>query len=118
MGGRAVPARPPGLLEIAFERTRDLGMHDRANVGLVDPHAERVGSDHHVELAVVEVALDFALAFWRKAGVKVLRGEPPVGKRLGCFLGVPLGRAIDDGSARARLPKRVLDRPMDVFGPL
>ena len=50
----AVPARPPGFLEVAFERARDLGMHDRADVGLVDAHAERVGGDHHVDVALVE----------------------------------------------------------------
>ena len=83
----AVSPRPAGLLKVALERARNLRVHDRANVGLVDAHAEGVSGDHHIDVARVEAALDLALSFRREAGVEVLGGKPLVGERLGGLLG-------------------------------
>ena len=46
-GRQAVAPASAGLLVIGLERAGDSGMADGADVGLVDPHPERVGRDDH-----------------------------------------------------------------------
>jgi hypothetical protein len=43
----AVAAGAPAFLIIGLDRFGDAGMGDEADIGLVDPHAEGDGCDHH-----------------------------------------------------------------------
>ena len=52
-----VAPRAPGLLVVGLDRPRHGGVGDRAHVGLVDAHAERVGGHHHLDLAGHEAPL-------------------------------------------------------------
>ena len=62
-GGLAVPPGPPGFLDVVFQRTRDVGVDDQTDVGLVDSHAEGVGGRDHTEHAVRELLLSLQLGF-------------------------------------------------------
>ena len=96
----SVPPRPACLLQVALQRTRDLGVHDHAYVRLVDSHAKRIGHHHHVDAPRVEAPLDFAFPFGREAEVEMLRRHSALGERLGRLLGTSLGRVVDDGATR------------------
>ena len=50
--GRAVAARPAGLLVVGLRRGWQRPMNDETNVRLVDAHAERAGRDDHSDLVV------------------------------------------------------------------
>ena len=114
----AVPARAPGLLQVALQRAGYLRVHDRADVRLVDAHAEGVGGDHHVDVARVEAALDLPLPLGRDPGVEVPGHEAALGERLGGLLRAPLGRAVDDGAARVAAVQRAGHRLVDVLDAL
>ena len=113
--GPAVPACSASLLQIALQRTGYLGVHDRADVRLVDAHAEGVGGDHHLDVALVEAALDLPFPLGRDTGMEVPGHEAALGERLGSFLRAPLGRAVDDGSARVSSVQRTCHRLVDVL---
>ena len=115
---RAISSRPTGFLEVALEGARNLGVNHCAHVRFVDSHAEGVGGDHDVDVAVVEAALDLALSLRRETGVKMLGDQSSIGERLRGLLGAPLGRAVDDGASRAISLKCVFECPMDVLDAL
>ncbi len=116
--GPAVPARSASLLQVALQRSGNLGVHDRANVRLVDAHAEGVGGDHHVDVALVEAALDLPFPLGRDAGMEVPGLEAALGERLGGLFRAPLGRAVDDGAARVFPVQRAGHRLVDVLDAL
>ena len=115
---RAISSRPAGFLEVALEGARNLGVNHCAHVRFVDSHAEGVGGDHDVDVAVVEAALDLALSLRRETGVKMLGDQSSGGERLRGLLGAPLGRAVDDGASRAFSLTCVCECPMDVLDAL
>ncbi len=43
MRRRPVASGPPGFLQVVFQRTGDVGMDDKTDIGFVDSHAEGVG---------------------------------------------------------------------------
>ena len=47
MGILPVPPGPPGFLQIVFQRTGNVGMNDKTDIGLVYPHAKRIGRRDH-----------------------------------------------------------------------
>ena len=103
------PSRPGAarLLVVGLDRARDGLVADRPHVGLVDPHAERVGGDDHRRLAGHEPALDLRAALARQARVvdeDLLSelGAEPLGERLAA-LARP---AVDDRRERARRGER------------
>ncbi len=51
MGRQTVPAGPADLLVVGFDALRQIVMDDKADVGLVDPHAE--GDCRHDDLDIV-----------------------------------------------------------------
>jgi hypothetical protein len=55
--GLAIAARTSDLLVICLQAARQRHVDHRANVRLVDTHAERDGCHHHLDLAVQELLL-------------------------------------------------------------
>ena len=69
VGSRPVTSRAPRLLIVSFEVRRHVVVDDKADVGLVDAHAEGVGGHHHVCPVVEELLL---------VGMALLRGKARV----------------------------------------
>ena len=57
VGGLSVPPGASGFLKIGLRAVGDIGMHHKADVGLVYPHAEGVGANHHPRAAFLPVFL-------------------------------------------------------------
>jgi hypothetical protein len=97
-----VAPRAADLLVIRLDRARRRQVDDRAHVGAVDPHAEGVGSDHDLQLAVREGRLHaFALASGQARMVGI--GEPTVVPQpLRFSLAALPGRPVDDGRGDGR----------------
>ena len=92
---RAVPPGAAGLLVVGLERRRHGGVHDRAHVGLVHPHAERVGGADDPHAVGEEAALDLGAALALQPRVV---GECRLAERLR-----ELRRRLLGSGARARV---------------
>ena len=96
-----VAARAPGLLVVGLDRARHRGVRDGAHVGLVDAHAEGVGGDHHLDLAVHEAPLGVGALLAPEAGVVGQHlGPQRALQRAGQVLGLRARARVDDGRAR------------------
>ena len=82
----AVATGAAGLLVVGFERPRQVEVDDRADVGLVDAHAEGVGGDDDLGLAAHEPVLGLG---------PLLAGQ---------------ARVVDDGLAAQLLLEELADR--------
>ncbi len=102
VGGAAVPASAPRLLVIRLQRARHLEVNHAANVGLVDPHAERVRRDHDPKLSPCPRGLDSRAPLAAETGVVGRRVDPGATQELGRRLGHLAGRAVDEGGAVTR----------------
>ena len=104
VGSRPVTSGASRLLIITFEVRRHVVVDDKADVGLVDAHAEGVGGHHHV-CPVVEELLLVGMALLRgKAGVIARGGKTLLPQQLAdVFHGFARG-AIHDARL-ARLPR-------------
>ena len=98
---QAVAAGAPGLLVVRFQRSGRRQVRDAAHVGPVDAHAERVGGDHHLQLARHEGVLHPVALLARHAGV--VRFHRPAAPRqaLRLLFGAAAGRRVHDGGAGA-----------------
>src|SRR5690606_26183452 len=110
---RAVAPGAAGLLQIVLERAGNVGVHDDANVGLVDAHAERVGGHDDVELAGDECPLDLLLLAGFEPGVEMSAAQARARELLGPDLGVAAPRAEDD--ARAAVAQLAGEDLLDVL---
>ena len=95
------PSRPGAarLLVVGLEARRQRPVPDRAHVGLVDAHPERVGGDHDVGLAAHERVLRAGAGIRGHAGVVGGRLQALGAEQLGDLLGALAGSAIDDRGA-------------------
>ena len=111
-GGLAVPAGPAGLLQVVFQRARDIGVDDQAHILLVDAHAEGVGRADDRGGAADETVLDALLQRGLQAGVEGFGRVPVLLQEFGQFLGVLAGRAVDNNAALVVVagPQHVVNR--------
>ena len=72
-------------------------MDHQTDIGLVYPHPEGIGGGDRFQPALDEVVLHLLLALRRQPGMEVVCLSPLVVQELGNLLGVPPGRAVDDG---------------------
>src|SRR5687768_14227728 len=64
IGGFSITAGPPGFLIVCLEIPRDLEVHHKPDVGLVDPHTKRIGCHHDPALTFHEAFLIFSTHFF------------------------------------------------------
>ena len=74
-GRCAVAAGTSRFLEIGFEGVGRIEVHDEANVGLVDAHAEGIGGDHHAGAVGLPRFLACVLVFGGQSRMIVERGD-------------------------------------------
>ena len=96
LGGHAVAAGTPGLLVVPLDVLRHVVMDDEADVGLVDPHAERDRGDDDVDLVALERLLHAGALGGRQPGVVGGRAHAGGGEAGGDLLGTPPRQAVDD----------------------
>ena len=84
----AVAPGASGLLVVGVEGVGDIGVEDEPHVLFVDPHAERAGRHHHVELALEEGTQGLLAHGGLLPGV--IRPYPQGADRLGRVRGDPL----------------------------
>ena len=95
-----VAAGAADLLVVALDAARQRRVHDRADVGLVDAHAERDRRDDHVEVAGEERALRL-VALARQQARVVRAGREVARQPLGQRLALLARRGVHDrGPAR------------------
>ena len=82
--GRAIATRAANLLVVAFKRSRQPGVDDRANIGLVDAHAKGDGGHHNFKFARLECCLYALTSFVVEAGVISRGGHQP--RQVSCEL--------------------------------
>ena len=97
VGGVVVPAGPAGLLEVVLQGPRNVGVDHQADIGLVYSHPEGIGGGDRFQPALDEVVLHLLLALRSQPGMEVVCLSPFVVQEPGNPLGVPPGRAVDDG---------------------
>jgi hypothetical protein len=113
--GQAVAAGTARLLVVGVQAGRHLVMHDEAQVGLVDAHAEGVGGDHHAGAALHEgVLCGMALGRAQLAVVQA-DGEALSGQRGVHLLGGAHGGGVDDAGLLAT-PQHILQGLQLVVG--
>jgi len=95
----AVASSPAGLLQVVFQRARNVRMHDQADIGLVDAHAEGIGRGDHAQRAANKCLLGFLLAFGRQSRVVGRSGQSFIAQEGGHFLDLLAGGAVDDRTA-------------------
>src|SRR5215831_4003236 len=91
-----VPARPAGLLVIAFDGLGQVEMGDEAHVGLVDAHAEGDRGDHDDAVLAEEARLVDAARAGVEPGVVGQCHGPVLFEELGGLLHGGAGQAVDD----------------------
>ena len=69
VGFQAVSAGAARFLEVGLGAVGDIGMHHKADVGLVDTHAEGVGAHHHAGAAALPFFLPQGAGLGAQAGV-------------------------------------------------
>ena len=72
---RGLPVAPcaPDLLIVRLDRARRLHVNDGSDVGPIDSHTERVGSDDHIERTIRETPIDVLAHRSRQARRDTLR---------------------------------------------
>jgi hypothetical protein len=110
LGWLAVASGPACFLVIGLQARWDCPVRDRADVGLVDAHAERVGGHDHRRAAVHERGLACAPRLRGHAGVVGQRGDALSGDEGGHRLGVPARPAVDDRGQAVALAESVQQR--------
>ena len=96
----AVAAGAADLLRVALEALRQVVVVDVADVGLVDPHAERDRRDDDVRGRARPPLLHLDAVLGVHAGVVGARGEAGLGEQGGDTLRRALQRDVDDRRAR------------------
>ena len=96
-GRQTVSARAADFLLIILQRLRQVEMNHRADVGLVDPHAERNRGDNDIAPPLHEVVLGRSTHLVGHACVVGPRGETAGFQMLGDFFGRVLEGHINDG---------------------
>ena len=111
IGGQPVAAGAADFLIIAFDAGRHVGMEHEADIGLVDPHAERDGRDHDDAVLLQESVLVTRARRRLHAGMigQCLGGRIGAGSRQDPRF-APRG-TIDD----AALPAMALDEIRDLL---
>ena len=46
-GGKSIPSRPPGFLDVRLEGRRHAEVDHEADLGMIDTHAEGIRRAHH-----------------------------------------------------------------------
>ena len=100
LGRLAVAAGAAGLLIISLDRLGQAGMGDEADVGLVDPHAEGDGRDHHHLLGCDERRLVARPDLRLEPGMIGKRRPPGLAELLGELVGLVAARHVDDAGPR------------------
>ena len=109
VGGLAVAARAADLLPIGLQRAGRVGVDDEADIGLVDPHAEGDGRDHHGPVLGQEPLQPAVAVAGLHAGV-IGDGIGPGGaKGLGHPLAAVTAAAIDHPGLAAPLAHQIDD---------
>ena len=91
-----VPARPAALLDISFEGLRQGGVDDKADVFLVDAHAEGNGGDDDLDFVFHPVLVDGSAVFHGAVGVEKVAFYLLFLEVFGEFFGFFASHAIDD----------------------
>ena len=108
--GRAVAPGAAGLLVVGLDRARHRLVADRAHVGLVDAHPERVGRHDDVDVAVHEAPLRVGALLARQARVVGHHRRAELVRQPRRQLVALRARArVDDRGQRARLLERRRD---------
>ena len=95
---RAVPSGAAGLLIVGFDAFGHIVVNDKADVGLVDAHAEGVCRNHHGLAVVEEILLIFASLGFGKSRVIPGGGVAVVAQQLADALHLFPGGAVDDAA--------------------
>ena len=111
---RLVTARAARLLQVVLQRSRNIAMHDKTDIGLVDPHAKGVGRGDHPQVADAKPLLNLALAFGRQPGVEMVGRQPLPFQERGHLFRRPARGAIDHCARRPFGRQVRLDRGQDV----
>ena len=100
VGGKAVAAGAPRFLEIGLRAFRQVCVHHKADIGLVDTHAKGVGAHHDARFAAFPVFLPEGAGFRPQSGV--VEGGRDAGGPQGFrqFLGACPAADIHDAGAR------------------
>src|SRR5699024_7670653 len=99
---RPVPSRPPGLLVIGFQGIGHLVMDDVPAVGLVDAHAECIGSDYQGQPAFSPLILDTLPLFGFQSRVIGFRlNADTLFNLMGQLLTISSRAAIDQSRSQA-----------------
>ena len=65
-----VAAGAARLLQVVFQRSRDIGVNHQPHIGLVDAHAEGIGGHDYPQLTADEALLYALFTLRRQLGVK------------------------------------------------
>ena len=96
IGRQPVAAGAAGLLVIGFEVFRRVEMRDKADIGLVDSHAERDRRDDDDPFLAHEALLVAGAGLGGQAGMVGQGGAPVPGQEFGRLPDRAAGHAIDD----------------------
>ena len=114
----AVAAGTPGFLQVVFQRTGDVGMHDQPDVGLVHAHAEGVGGGDDLEFSGQELLLDVLLDVHGQAAVEGGAAQARLPEKFGVKLGGFAGGAEHHGGTPvAQALGEQLDQVLALLGP-
>jgi hypothetical protein len=103
-GGGAVAPGAADFLIVAFDRFRQVGMGDPADVGLVDSHAKGHCRDDDQAILALEAGFNLAAVVGLHACVVVAGGVACLAERLREGFGLGPGGGVDDaGLASARI---------------
>ena len=117
LGRQAVTPGAANLLVIAFDRLRQIGMGDPADIGLVDAHAKGNRRHHDQPVLLLKAHFDQPPRLGVHAGVVIARRMARLTQGLGQHLGLGPRAAIDDarlapagsGKAEDLVARLVLD---------
>ena len=96
VGRQPVASGPAGFLIIRFEVLRRVEMRDKADIGLIDAHAEGDGGDDDDTLLAQEPFLMAGAGLGRQAGMIGQGVAPALAQPCGGILDGAPGQAIDD----------------------
>ena len=114
----AVATGAARLLVVGLQRQRHVVVDDEAHVRLVDPHAKRVGRDHHAAAVKQEVLLVAGALLGREARVVARGRDALLAKKLAGLLHGATARAVHDARASRALAAQCHQHPVALLSGL
>ena len=115
IGRCPVASRAARLLQVVLQRSRNIGMHDQTDIGLVDPHAKGVGGGNHPQVADAKRAPEPRACRSAVSPAWKCSAASPCPFRNSATRSVVPARGTIDHSARRAFGRQVrLDRSQDI----